>query len=150
MGGCGKLVVAGGKGWQYEEVFRLAEELGLGDDVVFPGFLPLADLPLWYNSAALFAYPSLYEGFGLPVLEAMACGTPVMAARSSCLPEVVGDAGPLVEPLDVEEWAAQLLRLAPDREERRQLARRGLAQAARFTWTEAARRTSEVYDGCRR
>ena len=88
-----KLVIGGAKGWFYQDVFARVEELGLGGEVMFPGYIPTSELPLWYNAAELFVYPSLYEGFGLPPLEAMACGTPVVAANTSALPEVVGQAG---------------------------------------------------------
>jgi len=144
-----RLVLAGGKGWGYGQIFGLVDELGLRDDVLFPGFVPLHELPLWYNGASLFAYPSRYEGFGMPVVEAMACGTPVVTSRSSSLPEVVGDAGVLVEPGDVPGLAAALARVLGDDDYRDDLRRRGLERATRFSWDEAARRTVEVYRSCR-
>jgi glycosyltransferase involved in cell wall biosynthesis len=93
------LVIAGGKGWKYHEILAEPERLGIGGRVLFPGFVADADLPALLSGAALFAYPSLYEGFGIPILEAMACGTPVIASDRSSLPEVVGDAG-----LQVTRW----------------------------------------------
>ena len=139
------LVVGGGKGWGHEGIFRLVDELGLGDQVLFPGFLPLADLPLWYNGASLFAYPSRYEGFGLPVLEAMSCGTPVVTTAASSLPEVAGDAALLVPPGDVEALARALVSLILDVDRRDDLARRGLARAALFSPDTVIRRTVETY-----
>jgi len=133
-----KLVVAGSKGWLYQPIFDTVRELGLEEAVLFPGFVPDEELPALYNLADLFVFPSLYEGFGLPVLEAMACGTPVVCSSTSSLPEVVGNAALLVDPLDVTGWA-QAMRLALDDEElRRELVARGLAQARRFNWGRAA------------
>ena len=139
------LVVGGGKGWGYEGIFRLAEELGLKDSVVFPGFLPLADLPLWYNGAGLFAYPSRYEGFGLPVLEAMSCGTPVVTTAASSLPEIAGDAASYVQPGDVDGLAQALASLLEDDARRADLGRRGLARAAEFSPESMIRRTVAIY-----
>ena len=100
-----RLVISGGPGWDYEAVPAEVVRLGLEKRVVFPGFVADEDLPALYSAADLFVYPSLYEGFGLPVLEAMACGTPVVAADDSALPEVVGEAGLLADPLDVDALA---------------------------------------------
>lgn len=140
-----RLVVGGGKGWGYEGIFRLVEELGIGDSVTFPGFLRLGDLPLWYNGASLFAYPSRYEGFGLPVLEAMSCGTPVVTTTASSLPEVAGDAASYVQPGDVDGLAQALTSLLEDDAERADLARRGLDRAAQFSQDSMIRRTVAVY-----
>jgi glycosyltransferase involved in cell wall biosynthesis len=141
-----KLILAGGLGWRYEGLFALVEELGLQGDVLFPGFIPYDELPLWYNVADLFVYPSLYEGFGLPPLEAMACGVPVIASHASSLPEVVGDAGFLVDPLDVEGLAEAMARVLGDGALRAEMRKRGLARAGQFSWLEAARGTARVYD----
>lgn len=108
------LVVAGAAGWQYDRIFQLVRQLGLTNRVRFAGFVRGEELPLWYNAATLFVYPSLYEGFGLPALEAMACGTPVIVSNSSSLPEVVGDAGLLVDPRDVSALAASIVTLVLD------------------------------------
>lgn len=140
-----KLVLAGGKGWYYQEIFRRAEELDLADAVCFPGFVPDAELPLWYNAATVFVYPSLYEGFGMPLLEAMACGTPVLGSTASCLPEVVGDAGLLVPPHDLEGLAHSLERLLSDADLRGDLSQRGLARAAAYTWETTAAATVASY-----
>ena len=141
-----KLVLAGGLGWRYERLFALVEELGLQDDVLFPGFVSYGELPLWYNAADLFVFPSLYEGFGLPPLEAMACGVPVIASNVSSLPEVVGDAGPLVDPLDVEGLAEAIAQVLGDGALRAEMRERGVARAEQFSWLEAARGTARVYE----
>ncbi|MCC6176585.1 MAG: glycosyltransferase family 4 protein [Chloroflexi bacterium] len=139
------LVLAGGRGWQYESIFGLVHELGIEAYVRFPGFVPAAEQALWYSSAAVFAYPSLYEGFGLPLLEAMACGVPVIASRSSSLPEVVGDAGILVDPSDVEGLTDALARLLEGTEQRQAVARAGLARSGQFSWHRTAAETVQVY-----
>ncbi|HYU20923.1 MAG TPA: glycosyltransferase family 1 protein [Chloroflexota bacterium] len=140
-----KLVLAGGRGWQYESIFALVHQLGLTDDVLFPGFVPTGEEALWYTAAEIFAFPSLYEGFGLPLLEAMACGTPVVASNTSSLPEVVGSAGLLVEPTDVHGLAAALQRLIDDDDLRARLRAAGLARASLFSWQRMAEQTVQVY-----
>lgn len=139
------LILGGGKGWDYDPIFAAVERHRLGDWVQFPGFIPPDDLPFWYNGAEVFVYPSIFEGFGLPVLEAMACGTPVIVSEASSLPEVAGDAGMLVPPEDVGAWTAALACAADDAEWRRAARERGIERAARFTWTAAAQRTAAVY-----
>jgi glycosyltransferase involved in cell wall biosynthesis len=134
-----RLVVAGGKGWLYDSIFDSVRDLGLEERVLFPGFVHDGDLPALYTLADLFAFPSLYEGFGLPALEAMSCGTPVVCSDASSLPEVVGDAGLLVDPVDEEGWVEAMGRALGDEQLRRGLVARGLARARRFTWEEAAR-----------
>jgi glycosyltransferase involved in cell wall biosynthesis len=120
-------------------------ELGLQDVVRFTGFVSDDELPALYNAATLLALPSRYEGFGLPVLEAMACGTPVVCSNTSSLPEVAGQAALLVSPEDVQGWAEAITRLWNDDALLAQMRERGFAQAARFTWEHAARKTIEVY-----
>ena len=139
------LVVAGEKGWLFRSFFDRLRALGLGSSVVVTGHVPDEDLPALFGSAVVFAYPSLFEGFGLPPLEAMACGLPVVCSDATSLPEVVGDAGILVPPLDVDAWVAALDRLLEDPAAREDLRARGLERARRFTWDEAARRTLDVY-----
>lgn len=139
------LVIAGGKGWLSEPVFARVEELGLADRVHFPGYVPEEEKRLWYNAAACFCYPSLYEGFGLPPLEAMACGVPVVSSNVSSLPEVVGDAALTVAPDDTSALAEALRRVLVDPELSAELARRGQARAMRFSWHDAARQTADVY-----
>jgi len=139
------LVIGGAKGWFYQDVFARVEELGLEGEVMFPGYIPAGELPLWYNAAELFVYPSLYEGFGLPPLEAMACGTPVVASNTSALPEVVGEAGLTVDPLDVEGLAEAMRRVLGDEAFRQEMRERGLRRAEGFSWTKTAQETVQVY-----
>lgn len=145
-GGAPPLVIAGGKGWLYEGIFAEVERLGLGKRVRFLGYVQDADLPALYRGADLFAFPSLYEGFGFPPLEAMACGCPVVCSNSSSLPEVVGDAAILVDPTDEEQIAHALYAGLTDAALRETLIERGLARAARFTWPAAARRLLAEYE----
>lgn len=139
------LVIAGGKGWMYEDTLALVKRAGLEGRVHFPGFVAEADLPALYCLAGAFAFPSWYEGFGLPVLEAMACGTPVVAADNSSLPEVVGEAGLLVDAGDPDALSEALGRLLRDEALQGRLFRAGLDQARRFTWEEAAQQLLHVY-----
>jgi glycosyltransferase involved in cell wall biosynthesis len=141
------LVIVGGMGWLYEDTLALAERLGMGERVRFVGFVSDEDLPALYSLAAVFAFPSWYEGFGLPVLEAMACGTPVVAADNSSLPEVVGKAGYMVSAGDPEALARAIFRLLTDQSLRHQLIAAGREQARYFTWEAAAMRLKMVY-GC--
>jgi glycosyltransferase involved in cell wall biosynthesis len=136
------LVLAGGCGWWYADLFRQVQTLGLEASVHFPGYVPAAELPLWYNAAAAFAYPSAYEGFGMPVTEALACGCPVVTTSASSLPEAGGDAAYLVPPADAPALAAALAQALQPDPARRQ---RGLAHAARFTWAAAAAHTAAGY-----
>ena len=140
-----RLVVVGSRGWLYEGFFRHLEELQLGDSVLLPGYIPDADLPAVYSAAKVFVLPSLYEGFGLSVLEAMACGTAVVCSHASSLPEVGGDAAHYFDPTDVEEMAQTIQAVWHDEALRAEMGRRGLAQAARFSWARAAQETMAVY-----
>ena len=139
------LVLAGARGWGYAEIFAQVETLGLSGQILFPGFVPREELPLWYNGAIALVYPSFYEGFGLPPLEAMACGTPVLTSNASSLPEVVGAAGLQVPPEDVAVLAAGLRRMVEDEELRADLRERGLERARQFTWERTARETAALY-----
>jgi len=145
-----RLVLAGPRGWLGEGLENRLRELGLEGEVDFPGYVADADLPALYSAADAFAFPSLYEGFGLPPLEAMACGTPVIASEVSAIPEVVGDAGLLVRPDDVSAWAAAISRVVEAAEDgglnlRSTMRAKGLARAAAFTWERTARATLAVY-----
>jgi glycosyltransferase involved in cell wall biosynthesis len=140
-----RLVIAGGKGWLYEGIFQEVERLSLEERVLFLGYVPEEDLPALYNLADLFVFPSLYEGFGLPPLEAMACGTPVVVSALSSLPEVVGDGALLVPPREVEALAEAMEKGLGDPSLRRELRGKGLEQAKRFSWSEAAKRLLAIY-----
>ncbi|MGH9802588.1 MAG: glycosyltransferase family 4 protein, partial [Blastocatellia bacterium] len=141
-----QLALCGGKGWLYEEVFKLIAELKLTDQVRFTGYVADEDLPALYSAAEAFVYPSLYEGFGLPPLEAMACGTPAITSNVSSLPEVVGQAGLIHDPNDWQALAAHIARLLGDKAAREHFKQAGIEQAARFSWDRAARETQSVYD----
>ncbi len=136
------LVIAGRKGWLYADIFQAVERLNLQQRVHFLDFVTDEDLPALYNLASAFVYPSLYEGFGLPVVEALSCGTAVVAGRRASLPEVAGDAAVLVDPLDTEAIAAGVRQALAQRE---QLRLRGPAQASRFRWHTSARALLECY-----
>jgi glycosyltransferase involved in cell wall biosynthesis len=139
-------VIVGGQGWLYDSIFAEVKRLGLEDCVMFPGFADDDDLPALYSAAALFAFPSIYEGFGLPVLEAMACGTPVVTSNTSSLVEVGGDAALLVEPTNVDAIADAMRRILEDTDLRQQLVNRGFEQARQFTWDRAALQLQEIYE----
>ncbi len=136
------LVIAGRKGWLYEPIFATVEQSDLTRRVVFLDFVHDADLPALYNLAQAFVYPSLYEGFGIPVAEALACGTPVVTANVASLPEVAGDATVLVDPLDIRAIATGIEEALANAE---QLRAAGPRQAARFTWEESARVLLDCY-----
>ena len=140
-----RMVFVGGLGWMYESVFQTVEELGLSDQVVFLGYVPDEDLAPIYNLADLFVYPSIYEGFGIPPLEAMACGTPVIASNSSSLPEAIGDAGLLVRPTDVDAIADAIQRVLTNPSLSADLTRRGFEQAKKFTWQASAEQVLAIY-----
>ena len=139
------LVFVGGRGWKDGPVFAAVERLDLGHLVQFLGHVPTADLVGLYNLAEALAFPSLYEGFGLPAIEAMACGTPVITSRRGSMVEVAGNAAQFVDPLEVESIAEGLYRVLNDAAWREELRARGLAQASRFSWTQAAAETLGVY-----
>lgn len=133
-----QLVLAGQKGWLYDEILAEIRNLGLTERVVLTGYVPDADLPVLVSGALAFVYPSLHEGFGLPVLEAMACATPVVCSNASSLPEVAGNAALLVDPLDTESLAEAIGRVVIDERLRRTLVERGSKQIQRFSWQRCA------------
>ena len=140
------LVVVGAQGWMYEPILEQARALGVAGEIVFKGFAESRDLPYWYSAATIFVYPSLYEGFGMPVVEAMACGVPVIASNTSSLPEVAGDAGILVDPSNISALSEAIQSLTDREDLRRTLRQRGLDQAMQFSWTRTARETASVYE----
>jgi glycosyltransferase involved in cell wall biosynthesis len=139
------LAIAGGKGWLYEETLELVKSLNLEAHVRFLSRVPDDDLHQLYVAARCHIHPAHYEGFGLPPLEAMACGTPTIVSNVSSLPEVVGDAALLVNPLDIEEIAVAMQRLLTDDDLHVELSEKGLQRARTFSWERAARRTLDVY-----
>jgi glycosyltransferase involved in cell wall biosynthesis len=140
-----KLVLAGATGWKTDTLYALLDQLDLSRDVILTGYVSSHDLAAWYTAAEVFAYPSVYEGYGLPLLEAMACGLPVIAANTSSLPEAVGESGMLVDPRSVEAWAEALASLLDNQERRRQLSVQGIERASQFTWANTARQTVASY-----
>ncbi len=141
-----RLVVAGGSGWLSDDIFSTVKRLALSDGVSFLGDVPPSDLRPLYCAAEVLALPSLYEGFGLPPLEAMACGTPVVVSDAGSLPEIVGDAGVIVRPDDPDDIAHGLGWVLGNQRYRELLIERGLARAATFSWERAARETVAVYE----
>lgn len=139
------LFLAGGRGWMMDEINAAIEKYDLQGDVFFPGFVPAQDLALWYNSAEVFIYPSVYEGFGLPVLEAMACGTPVIVSNVSSLPEVAGSSGLQIDPYNVTEWTQALHRAFHDKLWQEQTRKQGLMEAQRYRWTNTAQAIISTY-----
>lgn len=139
------LVIAGGRGWMYDEIYAAPQKFGVSESVRFLGFTPDADLPALYSLAELVAYPSLYEGFGLPVLEAMACGAAVVTSNNSSIPEVAGDAAMMVDAHDTEAitWAMQ--RVLDDPQWRAALQHKGIEQAKKFSWDKSARELREAF-----
>lgn len=140
-----RLVLVGKEGWAGEELQAAIAEAPPGREPIFTGYVPDADLPALYSGADLFVYPSLYEGFGLPPLEAMACGTAVITSNTSSLPEVVGDAGVTIDPTDTRALSEAMASLLMDESRRQALAAAGLARARRFSWERTARETVAVY-----
>ena len=141
-----RLLIAGRKGWLYQNTFDHINQAGMESQVDFLDFVPDADLPALFAACDAFVFPSLYEGFGLPPLEAMACGAPVVCSNTSSLPEVVGNAALLVNPRDAREIANAIERVVSSRALRDELRAKGIAQASRFSWERAARETLAVYE----
>lgn len=140
-----KLVLAGAKGWLYEEIFTSIDRLQLQERVIFPGYVADGDLAALYTMARVFVYPSTFEGFGLPVLEAMACGTPVITTNVSSLPEVAGDAAILISPDDIPALRQALRSLLSDQALHTELSGRALARSKEFSWRKTAEMTAEIY-----
>jgi len=141
------LVIAGRKGWLFDEIFREVSTLNLTSRVHFPGHIKSDDLAVLYSMARAFAYPSIYEGFGLPCLESMSCGTPVIASDCSSLPEVVGDCALVVDPMSAESIANALTEICSDDDCYERLSEGGVHRASHFSWLSTAIKTVEVYRG---
>lgn len=133
-----KLVLCGPKGWHYKDIFKKIKELKLENEIIFLGFIPEEDLPFLYNVAQVFVYPSLYEGFGLPVLEAMSCGCPVITSNVSSLPEIVGNSAILVDSLNTEELEQAILKVIKNKDLRKDLIKKGIERSKMFSWEKAA------------
>ena len=139
------LVIGGKKGWMYEKIFSRVKEQGIEAYVIFTGYLADEDVPLLMKGAIAFVFPSLYEGFGMPVLEAMACGTPVITSNAASLPEVVGQAGLLVNPYNVTEIAEAMERVIKDDIMRNTMRSKGLIQVRNYTWKNSAEKMKKLY-----
>ena len=144
-GGGVPLVVAGARGWMYEDFFLKVRTTGLEGKVLFTGYIPDEELPALYSAAEAFLYPSLYEGFGFPVLEAMACGTPVVCSNTSSLPEVAGDAAILLSPVAPGDWADTIQEVLDSGTLRERMRQEGFRRASLFSWEKTARETWEIY-----
>ena len=140
-----KLVLAGGKGWMYDEIFQTAEEISLKDHVIFTGYVDEQDKAPLMCGASVFCFPSFYEGFGMPPLEAMACGTPVLTSNNSSLKEVTGDAAIQVDPYDLDQMAQKMSELCDNNDLGQQLRERGIKQAEKYSWANAVEKLWEVY-----
>ena len=139
------MIIVGKKGWYYDELFTLVKKLNLQERVIFTGYVPDEDIPILYSGATALTFTSIYEGFGLPVLEAMACGTPIISSDSSSLPEVVGDAGVLLSVKDKKTWVENMVKISQNVELTQQLSRKSIEQAKKFSWEKCAQETSQVY-----
>lgn len=140
-----KVVILGKPGRSYDDLVKLCDELKICDSCIFTGFIPVSDMPWFYNAASVFVYPSLYEGFGLPVVEAMACGTPVITSNITSLPEVAGDGAITVSPEDYEAIGSNLLQLAEDKVLYADMRKKALDRAAMYSWDKTVKETLEVY-----
>ncbi|MCG2700955.1 glycosyltransferase family 4 protein [Candidatus Parcubacteria bacterium] len=141
-----KLVIAGGRGWKYKNIFKIWNESKYKDSIIFLGYVDSADKVYLYNLASLFVYPSFYEGFGLQLLEAMACGTPVTCSFASSLPEVAGDAAVMVDPYNIAHIAGAIEQILTDNELKKDLIKKGLARAKHFSWEKTAKEYLELFD----
>jgi len=141
-----KLVIIGREAWLYEQIFSVIKDLGIEEEVIFTGYVGDKDLPYLYSMAKLLLFPSLYEGFGLPILEAMACGCPVITSNVSSMPEVAGDATVLIDPKSVKEITAAMDSIINDRKLRSKLIKRGYEQAKKFSWKKTAEETLDIYN----
>lgn len=140
------LVLVGKRAWRAGDIFHTVQKWNIKEKVIFTGFVPDEDLASLYSAAMLFVYPSFFEGFGLPPLEAMQCGTPVIAGNRTSIPEVVGDAGLLIDPFDTDALSDAMQKLVSDGDLRRSLAGKGLERAKLFSWNRTARQTLDIFE----
>jgi glycosyltransferase involved in cell wall biosynthesis len=141
-----KLVIVGKTGSESERLINLAKKTGVADKIIFTGYLEKdEELPLYFQAAEMLIFPSLLEGFGLPLLQAMACGTPVVSSNTSSLPEVMGEGGVLIDPQNINAWVEEIMRIVDEPEYRQKLIKQGLNQAEKFSWEKCARETLEIY-----
>ncbi len=140
-----KLVIVGSKGWKYSDIFTLAKKLKLSNDIIFTDYIPEDNLPAFYNGADLFVYPSLYEGFGFPPLEAMACGCPVITSNTSSLPEIVDDAAIMINPYNIDELTNQMQNVLKDENLKNLMIKKGLQRSKKFSWEKCAKETLTIY-----
>ena len=140
------LVIVGKKGWMYDDIFSYVKKLRLENHVLFTGYVPDEELPALYSSATCFVYPSFYEGFGIPVIEAMACGCPVITAENSSLKEIVGNAALLVDPNNISQIAESMEKILDNKKEREAKRKAGLQQAKKYKWSIFANKTKEAYN----
>lgn len=141
-----KLVITGKKGWYYEGLFKLVEKLNLKKNVIFTGYIEDSEKPVLYSGAKIFLFPSLYEGFGLPILESMACKTPVISSNTSSLPELIGDAGIKISPHKKDEWVSAIDNLLSDEKIRKKFIDKSASQLEKFSWDKCAKETIKVYE----
>ena len=139
-----KFVIVGGKGWKYDNIMKLIESMGT--DIILTGYIDEEDKIPIYKLAQIFAFPSLYEGFGMPVLEAMAAGVPVVTSNVSSLPEVAGDAAILVDPLNEDEIFEAYKKILSDKKLQLEMIEKGLEQAKKFEWKESAKVLEQIYE----
>ncbi len=143
-----KLVIAGAKGWLYQDIFKAANQSKKRKDIVFTGFVQEQDKPILYNLTQVFVYPSFFEGFGFPPLEAMACGVPTIVSANSSLPEVVGQGALMIDPYNIDELAWAIKMALVDNDLRKRLIKKGIAQAKKFSWEKSARETLKIIKDC--
>jgi len=144
-GGYEKLVLVGRRSASFPDINEVIHALGIKEHVVFPGYVQTSDLPLLYSAAEMFVFPSCWEGFGMPILEAMACGAPVLTSNTTSMPEIAGNAAIYVNPESVEDIAGGMAHIASSRTLRLSMIERGFERAKNFTWENCARQTLEVY-----
>lgn len=141
-----KVIIIGSARDDHQFLIKLSQSLGIDDRVCFPGYVPYEDLPSFYNAADLFVYPSLYEGFGLPTLEAMRCGTPTITSNVSSIPEIVGDGAMLINPFDTSELSKSMEKVLESNDIKADLISRGFERASSFNWEKTARETLSIYE----